>query len=67
MEDTGKSYHTSCTGLALRTAHAHAKADKLTLFGSCFCPFVHRVWIALEYLEIPYEVEGTDLNPASCN
>ncbi|KAF8530791.1 glutathione S-transferase [Gautieria morchelliformis] len=60
MKDTGKAYHTSCSGLALQTAQAHAEADNLTLFGSCFCPFVHRVWIALEYLKIPYQYYEVD-------
>lgn len=57
MQDTGKTYHTTCTGLALETAKAHAEPADITLFGSCFCPFVHRVWIALEYLGIPYQVK----------
>ncbi|KAF8590762.1 glutathione S-transferase [Ramaria rubella] len=55
MQDTGKSYHTSCTGHALQTANTHSGPSDLTLFGGCFCPFVHRVWIALEYLQIPYQ------------
>lgn len=44
-------YHTECTGQALETVKAHSSPSELTLFGACFCPFVHRVWIALEYLE----------------
>ena len=43
-------YHTECTGQALETVKAHSTPSELTLFGACFCPFVHRVWIALEYL-----------------
>lgn len=45
------TYHTECTGQALETVKAHSTPSELTLFGACFCPFVHRVWIALEYLE----------------
>ncbi|SJL02590.1 related to glutathione-S-transferase [Armillaria ostoyae] len=55
-KDTGRSYHRSCTGLALETVTKHPSSgtQDITLFGSCFCPFVQRVWVALEYLEIPY-------------
>lgn len=45
------TYHTECTGQALETVKAHSSPSELTLFGACFCPFVHRVWIALEYLQ----------------
>jgi glutathione S-transferase len=54
--DTGKSYHLECTGDALETANAHSGEADLTLFGSCFCPFVQRVWVALEYFGIDYHV-----------
>ena len=54
--DSGKQYHRQCTGEALDTANAHAGEAGITLFGSCFCPFVQRVWVALEYLGIPYRV-----------
>ncbi|KAK7683116.1 hypothetical protein QCA50_013789 [Cerrena zonata] len=50
-QDTGRSYHLQCTGEALITANKHNKPSDITLFGSCFCPFVQRVWIALEYLD----------------
>ena len=43
-------YHTECTGKALDTVKAHSSPSELTLFGACFCPFVHRVWIALEHV-----------------
>jgi len=43
-------YHTQCTGQALETVKTHSSPAEQTLFGACFCPFVHRVWIALEYL-----------------
>ncbi|KAK0447735.1 glutathione S-transferase [Armillaria borealis] len=61
-KDTGRSYHRSCTGLALETVTKHPSSgtQDITLFGSCFCPFVQRVWVALEYLEIPYNVHEVD-------
>lgn len=56
--DSGKHYHKSCTGDALVTAKAHESPQDITFFGACFCPFVQRVWVALEYLEIPYSVRA---------
>ena len=56
--DSGKLYHTKCTGDALITAEAHTADAPFTLFGSCFCPFVQRAWVALEYLGIPYKVSA---------
>ncbi|KAL5521530.1 hypothetical protein ACEPAF_2278 [Sanghuangporus sanghuang] len=53
-EDTGKRYHLSCTGDALQTVEKHSESEEITFFGACFCPFVQRVWIALEYFQIPY-------------
>ncbi|EJD44812.1 glutathione S-transferase [Auricularia subglabra TFB-10046 SS5] len=53
--DSGKRYRTECTGLALQTAKAHAAQSDVILFGACFCPFVHRVWIAFELLDEPYQ------------
>lgn len=74
------NYRTECTGEALNTVNAHKEAkpdqygEALTLYGSNFCPFVQRVWIALErlggieyrYVEIdPYKKpkELLDVNP----
>lgn len=54
--DSGKAYHTECTGDALVTVKTHEKDEDITLFGSCFCPFVQRVWVAFEILGIPYKV-----------
>ena len=54
--DSGKQYHLRCTGEALDTVNAHTGGVDITLFGSCFCPFVQRVWVAFEYLGIPYRV-----------
>ncbi|KAL1938825.1 hypothetical protein VTO73DRAFT_11205 [Trametes versicolor] len=53
-KDTGRSYHLACTGEALATAQAHTSPEHITLFGSCFCPFVQRVWVTLEHLGIDY-------------
>lgn len=56
--DSGKQYHLQCTGEALDTVNAHVGDADITLFGSCFCPFVQRVWVAFEYLGIPYRVRA---------
>ena len=56
QQDTGRSYHLKCTGDALSTAQAHGSPNGITLFGSCFCPFVQRVWVTLEHLGIDYMV-----------
>ncbi|KAJ7886757.1 thioredoxin-like protein [Mycena leptocephala] len=55
-----KHYHLECTGPALDTVKQHSDAQDITLFGSCFCPFVQRVWAALEYLQIPYKYYEVD-------
>jgi len=54
--DAGRAYHTQCTGDALETVRAHENDQDITLFASCFCPFVQRVWVAFEVLGIPYKV-----------
>jgi len=53
--DSGKEYRKECTGPALELARKHAEPTDITLFASCFCPFVQRVWAAFEYLQIPYQ------------
>lgn len=55
-EDKGRAYHTKCTGAALNTVNRQDKDEDITLFGSCFCPFVQRVWVAFEFLGVPYKV-----------
>lgn len=55
-----KTYHRRATGAALRTAEAHAAPHSLKLFGSCFCPFVQRVWISLEFKKLPYQYYEVD-------
>lgn len=58
--DGGRRYRTECTGLALQTAKTHADQSDVILFGACFCPFVHRVWIAFELLNEPYQYYEVD-------
>ncbi|TEB32286.1 hypothetical protein FA13DRAFT_1732055 [Coprinellus micaceus] len=55
--DQGRPYHTKATGEALKTVEAHQGDEEITLYGSCFCPFVQRVWVTLEVLGVPYKVE----------
>jgi len=51
------------TGLALETVNAHSEDQNqdLRAFFSWFCPFVQRVWIALEEKNIPYQYH--EINP----
>lgn len=58
--DSGRKYHIECTGEAAITAKRHSGEQDITFFAACFCPFVQRVWIALEYLGIPYRVWATE-------
>ncbi|KAL4965084.1 glutathione S-transferase family protein [Aspergillus stella-maris] len=55
-----KSYHTKASGSAAETVANHSKEEELKLYGSCFCPFVQRVWIALELKNIPYQYIEVD-------
>ncbi|KAL2798458.1 hypothetical protein BJX66DRAFT_322798 [Aspergillus keveii] len=55
-----KNYHTQATGTAAETVANHSIESDLKLFGSCFCPFVQRVWIALELKGIPYQYIEVD-------
>ena len=43
--------------MASLTAKSHmtSTASQLTLYGNSFCPFAHRIWIALEIKQIPYQ------------
>ncbi|TKA28659.1 hypothetical protein B0A50_02986 [Salinomyces thailandicus] len=58
---TKKTYHKQPTGLAWQTAQDHSNTNTLKLYGSCFCPFVHRIWIALEYKALAYEYVEVDV------
>ncbi|KAF7589681.1 hypothetical protein BBP40_003973 [Aspergillus hancockii] len=55
-----KTYHTKASGLAAETVMKHSNENELKLYGSCFCPFVQRVWIALEAKGIPYQYLEVD-------
>ncbi|KAF2120454.1 hypothetical protein BDV96DRAFT_564867 [Lophiotrema nucula] len=55
-----KTYHKKATGNALTTVKNHSREDDLKLYGSCFCPFVQRVWISLERKGIPYQYIEVD-------
>ncbi|PLB42459.1 glutathione S-transferase family protein [Aspergillus candidus] len=55
-----KNYHTKATGQAAETVTNHTTDQDLKLYGSCFCPFVQRVWIALEAKGIPYQYIEVD-------
>lgn len=63
-DDTNKSnkktYHKVASGAALTTVKNHSKEDPLKLYGSCFCPFVQRVWISLELKGLPYQYIEVD-------
>ena len=56
-----KTYHKRATGEALKTADAHSVDHDLKLYGSCFCPFVHRVWISLEHKGLDYQYIEVDV------
>ncbi|OOF95790.1 hypothetical protein ASPCADRAFT_130124 [Aspergillus carbonarius ITEM 5010] len=60
QNETQKQYHTKATGLAARTVANRSQDNELKLYGSCFCPFVQRVWIALEVKGIPYQYIEVD-------
>ena len=56
-----KTYHKQPTGEALKTSEAHSADHDLKLYGSCFCPFVHRVWISLEHKGLDYQYVEVDV------
>ncbi|KAI6867673.1 glutathione S-transferase [Hortaea werneckii] len=58
---TKKTYHKQATGEAWKTVQAHSTDKRLKLYGSCFCPFVHRVWISLEHKGLDYEYVEVDV------
>ncbi|EIW77264.1 glutathione S-transferase C-terminal-like protein [Coniophora puteana RWD-64-598 SS2] len=55
-----KDYPSEATGPALETVNKHAADSDIVLFGSWFCPFVQRVWVAAEYLGISYKANEVD-------
>lgn len=56
-----KTYHKQADAEAGKTAHAHSAEKDLKLYGSCFCPFVHRVWISLEHKKLDYQYVEVDV------
>ena len=59
---TSKSYHQTKrpAGPASLTAKKHSKDADLKLYGTFFCPFTQRIWIALEVKGIPYQYIEVD-------
>ncbi|KAF2008004.1 glutathione transferase omega-1 [Amniculicola lignicola CBS 123094] len=53
--------HPEATGLAAATVKAHSAEHPLKLHSGWFCPFVQRVWIALEEKAIAYQY--IEVNP----
>jgi len=49
------SIHPTATGLAVMVVEAHQDKQDLVFYSGWFCPFVQRVWIALEEKGIPYQ------------
>ena len=45
------------SGRASQTAKLHSAptSSDLVFYGQSFCPFAHRIWIALEIKQIPYQ------------
>ena len=60
-DESKKTYHKQATGEAWKTVQAHSNDKDLKLYGSCFCPFVHRVWISLEHKGLEYEYVEVDV------
>jgi len=53
-------YHLQCSGPALQNVEKHQKDAPITLFGSSFCPFVHRAWVSLDYSQVKYKYYEVD-------
>jgi len=60
-DESKKTYHKQATGEAWKTVQAHSSDNDLKLYGSCFCPFVHRVWISLEHKGLDYQYVEVDV------
>lgn len=60
-DSTKKTYNKQATGLAWETVQAHSADNDLKLYGSCFCPFVHRVWISIEHKRLDYQYVEVDV------
>ncbi|KZT62928.1 glutathione S-transferase [Calocera cornea HHB12733] len=58
MASVDKSIHPTASGRALKTVEEHSRpagSDELVFYAGWFCPFVQRVWLALEEKHIPYQ------------
>ncbi|KAJ5216384.1 uncharacterized protein N7498_002791 [Penicillium cinerascens] len=53
--------HPEATGTAKALVEKHSAEQPLKLYAGWFCPFVQRVWLALEEKQIPYEY--IEVNP----
>ncbi|TFY75954.1 hypothetical protein EWM64_g8056, partial [Hericium alpestre] len=51
----------TATGEAAKTVAQHTAPQNLVFYAGWFCPFVQRVWIALEEKGIPYQYQ--EINP----
>ncbi|KAH6610109.1 thioredoxin-like fold [Trichoderma cornu-damae] len=61
MSSVDTEIHSAPSGAAAKLAARHAEEQPLKLYGGWFCPFVQRVWIALEEKRIPYQY--VEINP----
>lgn len=48
-------FHASGTALQTLYSHHTPVHNHLTFYGSSFCPFAQRIWIALEFIGVPYQ------------
>ncbi|KAI6007597.1 glutathione S-transferase [Pisolithus orientalis] len=61
MAPPDATLHTVATGRAAETVAQHQNPQDLTFYSAWFCPFNHRLWIALEEKGIPYQYK--EVNP----
>ncbi|KXN85608.1 Glutathione S-transferase omega-1 [Leucoagaricus sp. SymC.cos] len=54
-------FHPHATGVAAETVAKHQDPQDVVFWAGWFCPFVQRVWIALEERGIPYQYK--EVNP----
>jgi len=61
MATPDQNVHPHASGAAEKTVRDHQDPQELVLYGSWFCPFVQRVWIALEEKDVLYQYK--EVNP----